>query len=312
MSELASAADAPAARAVIYTMGFDQDTVQHALEQAGGNEQLAINLILNGAYEASIAAPAVSFSGPSFGFGTAFAPAEVASSSAASSASSSDESSSFLMSPNILAFPDHLIGRTVSLALFAHDKLKLPSQLRAQIMRPLELVKAAAWFSALRSPGIKRQREEPPLPLGHVLAEFSPRVPVRVMCGCVATASRRLATAPAGVHVFNRTTGRWAGLTMDRVTRGRMRRVQVRLQRRACCACLRCVVDACCSKRWLIFRSVAAPRSGCIKRAAAFILASRLLLPPALQADASVGSVVGGRIFCTGQEMETVLWCFAM
>jgi hypothetical protein len=48
MSELASAADASGARAVIYTMGFEQETVQQALAQAHGNEQLAINLILNG------------------------------------------------------------------------------------------------------------------------------------------------------------------------------------------------------------------------------------------------------------------------
>jgi hypothetical protein len=57
--------------------------------------------------------------------------------------------------------------------------------------------------------------------------------------------------------------------------------VQVRLQRRACCAmrcacrasaCVRCVFDACCRQRWLVFRCVAAHRSGCVKRAAAFIL----------------------------------------
>jgi hypothetical protein len=47
MAELASAAEAPAAPAVINSMGFDHDMVQHALAQAGGNEQLAINLILN-------------------------------------------------------------------------------------------------------------------------------------------------------------------------------------------------------------------------------------------------------------------------
>jgi hypothetical protein len=42
-----SAADAPAAPPTIHTMGFDQDMVQQALVQAGGNEELAINLILN-------------------------------------------------------------------------------------------------------------------------------------------------------------------------------------------------------------------------------------------------------------------------
>jgi hypothetical protein len=47
MAESASAAEASAARAVIYTMGFDQQTVQQALAQTGGNEQLAINLTLH-------------------------------------------------------------------------------------------------------------------------------------------------------------------------------------------------------------------------------------------------------------------------
>ena len=161
-------------------------------------------------------------------------------------------------------------------------------------MRPLELMKASAWFFARRSPGIKRHREEPPPPLGYMLAEFSPCVPVRVMFGCVSTACRRLVTAPAGVYVFYRTTDCWEKerSIMERVTRGRVKKVQVWLHRRARCAvhcaapataCLRCVFDACCSKRWLVLRSVAPHRSGCIKRAAAFILVRRLLLPPALQ-----------------------------
>ena len=185
----------------------------------------------------------------------------------------SDESS------NVLSFRDCLAGRRVLLALVADGKLQSPKQLRAQIMRPLELMQAAAWFFARQSPGMKRHREEPPPPLGHMLTEFSPCVPVRVMCGCVATACRRLATAPAGVHVIYRTTGRWNGWIMERVTRGHVRRVQVRLQRRACCAvrcacrasaCVRCAFDACCSKRWLILRSVAAHRRVCIMRAVAF------------------------------------------
>ena len=166
-------------------------------------------------------------------------------------------------------------------------------------MRPLKLIQAAAWFLALQSPGMKRHREEPPPPLDYMLTEFSPCVPVRVMCGCVATACRRLATAPAGVHVMYRTTGRWAAWIMERVTRGRVKKVQVLLQWRACCAvrcacrasaCVRCVFDAYCRKRWLVLRCVAAHRSGCIKRAAAFIVVCRLLLPPALQAEATFGS----------------------
>jgi hypothetical protein len=200
------------------------------------------------------------------------------------------------MSSNVLAFPDHLTGRPVSLAVVVDGNLLSPAQLRAQIKRPLELMKASAWFFARQSPDIKRRLEQPPPPLGYMLAEFSPCVPVRVMFGCVSTACRRLVTAPAGVHVFYRTTDfwQWEGSIMERVTRGRVRKVQVWLQRRAHCAvhcaapataCLRCVFDACCSKRCLVFRSVAPHRSGRIKRAAAFILVRRLLLLPALQAD---------------------------
>ena len=135
---------------------------------------------------------------------------------------------------NALSFRDRFAGQRVTLALVADGKLQSPAQLRAQIMRPLEFMQAAVWFSAQQSPGMKRHREEPPLPLGHMLTQFSPCVPVRVVCGCVATACRRLATAPAGMHVW--TTGCWAARIMERVTRGRVRRVQVRLQRRACCA----------------------------------------------------------------------------
>ncbi len=208
---------------------------------------------------------------------------------------SRDEEALQLHSSNVLSFPDRLTGRRVSLALVSDGKLQSPAQLYAHIMRPLELMQAAAWFFARQSPGMKRHREEPPPPLGHMLTKFSPCV--RVMCGCVATACRRLATAPAGVHVMYRTTGRWAGWIMERVTWGRVKKVQVRLQRRACCAercacragaCVRYVFNACCSKRWLIFRCVAAHRSGCIKRAAAFILVCRLLLPPVLQADTTL------------------------
>ena len=197
----------------------------------------------------------------------------VASSMAEVASSSDDESS------NVLSFHDRLTGRRVLLALVRGGKLQLPKELRAQIKSPLEFMQAAVWFFARQSPGMKRHREEPPLPLGHTLAEFSPCVPVRIMCGCVATACRRLATAPAGVHVVYRTTGRWAAWIMERVTRGRVRRVQVRLQRRACCAvrcacrataCVLCVFDACCRKRWLVLRCVAPHRSGRIMRAVAF------------------------------------------
>ena len=124
------------------------------------------------------------------------------------------------------------------------------------------------------------------------------------MFRCVAFACQLLATAPAEMHMAHMSWS-WAEVAMERVTRGRVRRVQVRLQRRACRASARarCVFDACCRKRWLVLRCVAAHRSGCIKRAAALILVCRLLLPPALQADPTL---------CTRQQTETAFRCFAM
>ena len=96
--------------------------------------------------------------------------------------------SSSSMSSNVLSFPDCLTGRRASLALVTDGKLRTPAELRAQIKRPLELIKHHKWFFALQSPGMKRHLEEPPPPLDYMLTEFSPCVPVRVMCGCVATA----------------------------------------------------------------------------------------------------------------------------
>jgi hypothetical protein len=110
-------------------------------------------------------------------------------------------------------------------------------QQRAQIQRPLQLVEAALWFFAQHSPatGSKRHRREPRPPLGYMSSEYSACAPARVMLGCVATASMRLSNAPGNMRqrVANGTTWRWGGWVMDRVTRGLVRRVQVRLQRRA-------------------------------------------------------------------------------
>ena len=135
------------------------------------------------------------------------------------------------------------------------------------------------------------------------------------MLPCVAFACQRLATAPADMHMAHMSWS-WAEMVMERVTRGRVKKVQVRLQRRACCAvrcacrasaCVRCVFDACCRKRLLVLRCVAAHRSGCIKRAAAFILVCRLLLPPALQAGANAGAA-----FWPRHKTETAFLCFGM
>ena len=73
-----------------------------------------------------------------------------------------------------LTFPNSFLGRSRRLALGANGNPLPPPDQRAQIMRPLEFLKAAAWFAALHSPGMKRHRVEPPPPLGHMLTEFSP------------------------------------------------------------------------------------------------------------------------------------------
>ncbi len=156
-------------------------------------------------------------------------------------------SSSSSESSNVLLFPDRLTGRRVSLALVADGKLQSPAQLRAQIMRPLELIKTEAQFFTLRLH--RRQAALPPL--GCIFAIYRPCGRMRRMFRCVAIACQRLATAPAGVYVISRTTGRWVAWIIERVTWGRVKRVQVRLQRRACfavrcacraSACVRCVL----------------------------------------------------------------------
>jgi hypothetical protein len=192
------------------------------------------------------------------------------------------------MSNAPLSFPNLLTGTLVSIVIVPDGKLQSPEELRAQIKRPLELFKRQKRLFSHHC------RQQALLPLGYVVTECSPCGRVRLMLSCVAFACQRLATAPADTHMAFMSWS-WAEMVMERVTRGRVKKVQVLLQRRACCAvrcacrasaCVRCVFDACCRKRLLVLRCVAAHRSGCIKRAAAFILAYRLLLPPALQADA--------------------------
>ncbi len=226
--------------------------------------------------------------------------AEVASSS---SHESSKKSVAKALPKNALVFPDHLTGRLVIVG--PGGILPSPKELRAQIKSSLEFIKRQKCFFA-------HHRRQPALPpLGCVVAECSPCGQVRLMLPCVAFACQRLATAPADTHMAFMSWS-WAAWMMERVTRGRVKKVQVVLQRRACCAvrcacraiaCVRCVFDACCRKRLLVLRCVAEHRSGCMKRAAAFIVACRLLLPPALQADAT---------FSSRQKAETAFRCFVM
>ena len=225
-------------------------------------------------------------------------------------ASSSSEESTSSITSVPLSLTDCLTGAPVLLALVADGKLQTPTQLRAQIMRPLELIKAEARFFAHRSPRCKHLRQEALPPLDSIFAEYPPCVQLRLMSRCVAIACQRLATAPAGMHTTSMSWG-WAEVVMERVTRTRVRRVEVR---RVCCAvrcacpasaCVLCAFNARCSKRWQVFRSVAAQRSGCIKRAAAFILLCRLLLPPAL-------TNTHHPTFCAPPHSETALRYFAI
>jgi hypothetical protein len=185
-----------------------------------------------------------------------------------------------------LSFTHDLIGTTVTLDLVVNGELQTPVQLRAPIMLPLQLFKTEARLFAQRLH--RRQAALPPL--GSIFVEYGACGRVRLILLFVAIACQRLAIAPADMHMAHM-SWRCAKVVMERVTRGRVKKVQVRLQRRACCAvrcacrasaCVRCVFDACCRKRLLVLRCVTAHRSGCIKRAAAFMVVCRLLLPPAL------------------------------
>ena len=133
------------------------------------------------------------------------------------------------MSTHTLSYPDRLTGTRVSIVIVADGKLKSPKKLRRQIMRVLELIKRQKWFFAHH----RRQQALPPL--GSVVVECFPCGRVRLLLCCVAFACQRLATAPADTHMTFMSWN-WAEMVMERVTRGRVRRVQVLLQRRACCA----------------------------------------------------------------------------
>ena len=132
--------------------------------------------------------------------------------------------------PEGILFTDHFAGTTESLP---HDNIPLlPDEqvARVQVTRPLQLMRAAAWIIGRRWPaaGTKRLPQQPLPPLDCVRDGCAARVRARAMFGWVATACRRLASAPG-----DGTTWRVAGCVMERVSRGRVRRVQVQPQRRA-------------------------------------------------------------------------------
>jgi len=138
--------------------------------------------------------------------------------------------------PAGILFTDHFAGTTESLP---HIPL-LPDEQAAlvQVTRPLQLMRAAAWFVGRRWPAAGRQRlrQQPLPPLDCVRDGCAARVPARAMFGWVATACGRLASAPG-----DGTTWRLAGWVMECVSRGGVRRVQVQPQRRAAVSRHMCV-----------------------------------------------------------------------
>lgn len=140
-------------------------------------------------------------------------------------------SSSFLSSIHLSWF-DHFTGKSASLSLGTDGNPPSPEEIRAHIMRPLQLMKTAACFFARRYAGKQHRREQPLPPLTFTSAEYPPLVPVRAMFGCVAAACHRLSFAPGDKRVLGGPRWRWAGCVMERVTRGRVGKVQVRRLRR--------------------------------------------------------------------------------
>ena len=149
-------------------------------------------------------------------------------------------------------------------------------------------MRTAAWFFRQQWPvaGTTRLRQQPLLPpLDCVRDGCAARVPARAMFGWVATACRRLASAPG-----DGTTWCFASWIMERVSRGRVRRVQVQPQRRAAVSRHMCVcfVTGCCSKRWLTCRWRTAKRRSSMHRAAA-----RRAFPPTRCLQCAVAASLG-------------------
>ena len=129
-----------------------------------------------------------------------------------------------LVAPSLLSFTDHFAGTNESLPHINIPLLPNEQAALVQVMRPLQLMRAAAWFVGRRWPvaGTKRLRQQPLPPLDCVRDGCPARVPARAMFGWVATACRRLASAPG-----DGTTWRLAGWVMECVSGGRVRRVSL-------------------------------------------------------------------------------------
>ena len=92
----------------------------------------------------------------------------VASSSSEMSFTDESSSAAYMSSSMPLSFTDDLIGTTVPLDLVVNGELQTPAQLRAPIMRPLQLFKTEARLFAQRLH--RRQAALPPL--GSIFVEY--------------------------------------------------------------------------------------------------------------------------------------------
>jgi hypothetical protein len=189
--------------------------------------------------------------------------------------------------PARISFTDHFAGTTESLPHINIPLLPDEQAALVQVTRPLQLMRAAAWFLGRRWPAAGRQRlrQQPLPPLDCVRDGCAARVAARAMFGWVATACGRLASAPG-----DGTTWRLAGWVMECVSRGGVRRVQVQPQRRAAVSRHMCVcfVTGCCSKRWLTCRWRTAKRRSSMHRAAA-----RRAFPPTRCLQCAVAASLG-------------------
>ena len=147
---------------LIHTMGFDETLVQRALEQADGNEELAIDFIVSGEVHDNAAAPTCAAT-----LADNFGPSAIVFSLSSSESSiytmgfdqrmvqraleqadgNEELALDFILNgeiPRLLI--DHFIGRPASFSFDADGERPLPFNQRAQIKLPLLLVKAAAFF----------------------------------------------------------------------------------------------------------------------------------------------------------------------
>jgi hypothetical protein len=128
-------------------------------------------------------------------------------------------------SPFTLTWTDHFLGKRVSLRLDT-DGIPLPlAGQRAHIMRVLELMQAAAWFFARRSAGTIASNHCHSASCSQNIIQCIAHDPALFMSWITPSACLRLcarASAGSARHL--------ARLVMDRVSRRRAGKVQVRLR----------------------------------------------------------------------------------